>query len=105
MTEPDGWAAWLESLTQAAAEFERRLDAGEAPAFVDLPCLPPEGGPLPDHLLLPARTLLQDLDALARRAEDRRDALRDRLENLAFPRPRSNPIPDHEVGTSLDVTS
>jgi hypothetical protein len=95
------WDAWLAALAAAATEFERRLDAGEPVAFVDL--RPPAPGPLPDALLDPARALLDRLGALGRRAEEHQDALRDRLAGLAVPRPRGTPAPDHEIGARVDI--
>jgi hypothetical protein len=100
---PGGWHAWLDTLGSAARELERRLDAGEAAAFIDLPPLPLTDGALPDHLLEPARALLDQLGALGRRAEAQRDALRQRLAGLAVPRPRGTAAPEYEMGHSLDV--
>ena len=95
---------WLDDVEQAAADFERRLEAGQPAALRAVP-VPADLHPssLPPALLPRARQAFERLVLLTARVEDRRNQLANDLSTI--PRPRHRPASgySYEIGTGLDV--
>lgn len=100
------WETWLSGLEDAAAEFERLLAAHDVVHFPNLDeHAPPDAGanPMPPELLPRTTQVLDLLEGLTRRAQQRRDELAGELVGLPGARRRPTAGYSYQIGSTLDI--